>query len=85
VFVLPVAGGVFVLMALSVILQVVSYRLTGVRLFKMAPFHHHLEAGAVTWPHRLRSPCWPEPKVVVRLWLLGGGFALLGVLAGTFG
>lgn len=85
VFVLPVAGGVFVVMALSVILQVTSYKLTGVRLFKMAPFHHHLEAGVVTWPHRLRSPCWPEPKVVVRLWLLGGGFALLGVLAGTFG
>lgn len=84
-FFLPLAGGLFVLLVLSVILQVGSYKLTGVRLFKMAPFHHHFEAGSVPWPHRIRSPGWPEPKVVVRLWVLGGAFALLGVLAGTFG
>lgn len=84
VFLLPLTGGLFVVMALSVILQVASYKLTGVRLFKMAPFHHHLEAGEVAWPHRIRSPGWPEPKVVVRLWLLEVAFALLGVLAGSF-
>ena len=84
VFILPMIGGLFVLTNLSVILQVASYKLTGVRLFKMAPFHHHLEAGAVTWPHRIRSPGWPEPKVVVRLWVIGGACALLGVLAGVF-
>lgn len=79
---LPLVGGVFVLEALSVILQVGSFKLTGVRLFKMSPFHHHLEDTPVPWPHRLPSPNWPEPKVVVRLWILGGAFALLGVLAG---
>jgi phospho-N-acetylmuramoyl-pentapeptide-transferase len=84
-FLLPIVGGVFVLMPISVMLQVGSYKLTGVRLFKMAPLHHHLEAGAVTWPHRIRSPEWPEPKVVVRLWIFGAVFVLLGVLAGSFG
>ncbi|MFH1609302.1 MAG: phospho-N-acetylmuramoyl-pentapeptide-transferase [Candidatus Bipolaricaulota bacterium] len=80
-FLLPLLGGVFVLTTLSVILQVGSYKLTGVRLFKMSPLHHHLEAGAVPWPHRIPGPNWPEPKVVVRLWLLGAAFALLGILA----
>ncbi|MGB9758076.1 MAG: phospho-N-acetylmuramoyl-pentapeptide-transferase [Candidatus Bipolaricaulaceae bacterium] len=78
---LPLVGGVLVLEALSDILQVGSFKLTGVRLFKMSPFHHHLEDTPVPWPHRLSSPNWPEPKVVVRLWILGGMFALLGALA----
>lgn len=81
---LPLVGGVFVLEALADILQVGSYKLTGVRLLKMAPLHHHLEDVPVSWPHRIRSPNWPEPKVVVRLWILGATFALLGVLAGLF-
>lgn len=84
VLLLPLGGGLFAMMILSVVLQVASYKLTGVRLFKMAPFHHHLEAGTVTWPHRIRSPNWSEPKVVVRLWVLGGAFALAALLAGTF-
>ncbi len=78
---LPLAGGVFVLEVLSDILQVGSFKLTGVRLFKMSPFHHHLEDVPVSWPHRLKSPNWPEPKVVVRLWILGAIFALLSVSA----
>lgn len=78
---LPLVGGVFVLEALADILQVASYKLTGVRLLKMAPLHHHLEDAPVPWPHRLRSPLWPEPKVVVRLWILGALFALLGARA----
>lgn len=81
---LPLVGGVFVVMALSVILQVGSYKLTGVRLFKMSPLHHHLEAGGVPWPYRIPSPGWAEPKVVVRLWVLGAAFALVGVLGGSF-
>ncbi|GAB4306559.1 MAG: phospho-N-acetylmuramoyl-pentapeptide-transferase [Candidatus Bipolaricaulota bacterium] len=85
VFLLPLVGGVFVVMALSVILQVGSYKLTGVRLFKMSPFHHHLEAGEVPWPYRIRSPGWAEPQVVVRLWILGAACALVGVLARSFG
>ncbi len=78
---LPILGGVFVLEALSVILQVFSFKLTGVRLFKMSPLHHHLEDVPVSWPHCLRSPNWPEPKVVARLWILGGLFSLLALLA----
>ncbi len=78
---LPVVGGVFVIEALSDILQVASYKLTGVRLLKMSPFHHHLEDAPVPWPHRLKSPYWPEPKVVTRLWVLGAFFSLLGFFA----
>ncbi|MCS7240453.1 MAG: phospho-N-acetylmuramoyl-pentapeptide-transferase [Candidatus Bipolaricaulota bacterium] len=78
---LPLTGGVFVLEAISDILQVGSFKLTGTRLFKMSPFHHHLEDVPVPWPHRLKSPNWPEPKVVIRLWVLGAACALLCVLA----
>jgi len=85
VFFLPLIGGLFVIETLAVILQVTSYKLTGVRLLKMSPLHHHLEAGAVSWPHRIPGPNWPEPKAVVRLWILGGAFALVGALAGALG
>jgi phospho-N-acetylmuramoyl-pentapeptide-transferase len=64
---LVVVGGVFVLTALSVILQVLSYKYRGGRrIFKMAPLHHHFELIG-----------WPESKVVVRFWILGALFALL--------
>lgn len=63
---LVIVGGVFVAEALSVILQVASYRLRGKRIFKMAPLHHHFELMG-----------WPEPKVVVRFWILGVICALL--------
>ena len=64
---LVILGGVFVLEALSVILQVASFRLRGgKRIFKMAPLHHHYELSG-----------WPESKVVVRFWILGALFALL--------
>ena len=81
VFLLPILGGLFVIEALSVILQVTSFKLTGKRLLKMSPLHHHLEAGDVPWPHLLPGANWPEPKVVVRLWILCGACVLLGVLA----
>lgn len=58
--ILVVIGGVFVMEALSVILQVYSYRHTGKRLFKMAPIHHHFELSG-----------WSEPKVTVRFWIIG--------------
>ncbi|RLE30971.1 hypothetical protein DRJ27_02500, partial [Candidatus Acetothermia bacterium] len=45
------------------------------------PLHHHLEEGEVPWRYLLRSPNWPEPVVVVRLWLLSLGFVILGLLA----
>ncbi len=63
--VLALVGGVFVLEALSVILQVASFKLTGRRIFRMAPLHHHFELGG-----------WAEPKVIVRFWILSGLFAL---------
>ena len=63
---LVILGGVFVLEALSVILQVASFKMRGKRIFKMAPLHHHFELSG-----------WPEPKVVVRFWILGALFALL--------
>jgi len=66
--VLPIVGGVFVWEALSVILQVASYKLTGKRIFRMAPFHHHLQ---------LRG--WPESKVTIRLWIIAFVLALAGL------
>jgi phospho-N-acetylmuramoyl-pentapeptide-transferase len=65
---LIVVGGVFVLEAASVIIQVVSYKLRGKRVFRMAPLHHHFELIG-----------WAESKVVLRLWILGGLFAILSL------
>ncbi|MFW5926526.1 MAG: phospho-N-acetylmuramoyl-pentapeptide-transferase, partial [Wenzhouxiangella sp.] len=62
-----VMAGIFVIETLSVILQVVSFRLTGRRIFRMAPIHHHFELKG-----------WPEPKVIVRFWII----AVMLVLAG---
>ena len=67
--VLPILGGVYVLEALSVILQVVSFRLTGRRLFRMSPLHHHFELGG-----------WPENRVVFFFW----GLAIVLALAGIY-
>ncbi|NWG13104.1 MAG: phospho-N-acetylmuramoyl-pentapeptide-transferase, partial [Acidobacteria bacterium] len=64
-FLLPMIGGVFVLEALSVILQVASFRLTGRRIFRMAPLHHHFELAG-----------WTESQVVIRFWLIAVFFAL---------
>jgi phospho-N-acetylmuramoyl-pentapeptide-transferase len=54
-----IMGGVFVIETLSVILQVGSYKLTGKRIFRMAPIHHHFELAG-----------WPEPRVIVRFWII---------------
>lgn len=62
-----VMSGVFVVETVSVILQVVSYKLVGRRLFRMAPLHHHFELKG-----------WPEPRVIVRFWII----TLILVLAG---
>ena len=58
---LPVLGSLFVLETLSVILQVGRFRLTGKRVFRMAPIHHHFELGG-----------WPETTVIIRFWILSG-------------
>ena len=66
--VLFVMGGVFVIETISVILQVVSFRLTGRRLFRMAPLHHHFELKG-----------WPEPRVIVRFWIITIILVLVGL------
>jgi phospho-N-acetylmuramoyl-pentapeptide-transferase len=63
-----IIGGVFVLEAASVIIQVASYKLTKKRVFRMAPLHHHFELSG-----------WAETKVVVRFWILGGLFAIVAL------
>jgi phospho-N-acetylmuramoyl-pentapeptide-transferase len=67
-FTLVIVGGLFVLEAVSVIVQVVSFKLTGKRVFKMAPIHHHFELKG-----------WSEPKVVVRFWIISIMLALIGL------
>jgi phospho-N-acetylmuramoyl-pentapeptide-transferase len=65
---LPFIGGVYVLEALSVILQVGSFKLRGKRVFKMAPLHHHFEALG-----------WAESKVIIRFWIAGLVMALFAL------
>ncbi len=67
-FVLAIIGGLFVVEALSVIIQVVSFKTRGKRVFKMAPIHHHFEKIG-----------WSESKVVIRFWIIACIFALLGL------
>ena len=66
--VLLIMGGVFVIETVSVILQVASYKLTGKRIFKMAPLHHHFELKG-----------WPEPRVIVRFWVVTVILVLIGL------
>lgn len=66
--VLFIMGGIFVLETLSVILQVASFKLTGKRLFRMAPLHHHYELKG-----------WPEPRVIVRFWIMTVILVLIGL------
>lgn len=66
---LVVVGGVFVLEALSVIIQVISFKSTGKRVFRMSPIHHHFELGG-----------WSETKVVTVFWLVGALFAILALV-----
>ena len=66
--VLCVMGGVFVVETVSVILQVASFKLTGRRIFRMAPLHHHFELKG-----------WPEPRVIVRFWIITVMLVLVGL------
>jgi len=66
--VLMIMGGVFVMETMSVIMQVVSYKLTGKRIFRMAPIHHHFELKG-----------WPEPRVIVRFWIITVILVLIGL------
>jgi phospho-N-acetylmuramoyl-pentapeptide-transferase len=66
--VLAIIGGVFVVEALSVVIQVAVYKRTGKRVFRMAPIHHHFEQLG-----------WSEPTVVIRFWIISFVFALAGL------
>lgn len=66
--VLLIMGGVFVMETVSVILQVTSFKLTGRRIFRMAPLHHHFELKG-----------WPEPRVIVRFWIITVVLVLIGL------
>ncbi len=66
--VLAIIGGIFVMEALSVIIQVASFKLTGKRVFRMAPIHHHFEQMG-----------WTEPQVVIRFWIVSVVLALIGL------
>lgn len=67
-FVLAIIGGLFVIEALSVMIQVASFKLTGKRVFRMAPIHHHFEKLG-----------WAEPTIVIRFWIIAVIFALAGL------
>ena len=67
--VLAIAGGLFVLEAISVIVQVVSFKLTGKRVFKMAPIHHHFEQKG-----------WSESTIVIRFWIISIILAMTSLL-----
>jgi phospho-N-acetylmuramoyl-pentapeptide-transferase len=66
--VLAIIGGLFVLEAVSVMMQVASFKLTGKRIFRMAPIHHHFEKLG-----------WQEPKIVIRFWIIAMILALVGL------
>ncbi len=66
--VLVIMGGIFVVETLSVILQVGSFKLTGKRIFRMAPLHHHFELSG-----------WPEPRIIVRFWIITVILVLIGL------
>ncbi|MDJ0832053.1 MAG: phospho-N-acetylmuramoyl-pentapeptide-transferase [Gammaproteobacteria bacterium] len=66
--VLFIMGGIFVVETVSVVLQVASYKLTGRRIFRMAPIHHHFELKG-----------WPEPRIIVRFWIITVILVLIGL------
>jgi phospho-N-acetylmuramoyl-pentapeptide-transferase len=63
-----IMGGIFVLETMSVIIQVASFKLTGKRVFRMAPIHHHYELKG-----------WPEPRIIVRFWIITVILVLIGL------
>ena len=67
--ILLVAGGLFVLEAISVIVQVASFKLTGKRVFRMAPLHHHFEQKG-----------WSEPTIVIRFWIISILLAIISLI-----
>lgn len=84
--ILPLLAGVLVLEVGSAALQVSCFRLTGRRLFRMTPLHHHFEVDlGVPWTSILPGPRWPEGRLVARFWILQGAFVLLALLSAELG
>ncbi|MGQ9602050.1 MAG: phospho-N-acetylmuramoyl-pentapeptide-transferase [Candidatus Bipolaricaulia bacterium] len=80
--ILPLLGGVLVAEALSVMLQVTSYKLFHVRIFKVSPLHHHFErAKGINYRFLLPNRELEEPQITVRFWIVAGALALLGLWA----
>jgi len=80
--ILPLLAGLLVLESGSVILQVCYYRLAKKRIFKISPLHHHFErAEGIDYSYLLPTVEWPEPKIVLRLWIVQAIFVGLGILA----
>jgi len=69
VLLLPIIGFLFVIESLSVIIQLISKKFRHKKVFLSTPIHHHLEAKG-----------WPEPKIVMRFWLIGGVTAIVGLM-----
>jgi len=79
---LPLLAGLLILESASVVLQVSYFKLTGCRIFKVSPLHHHFEhAIGIDYPYLLPQVEWPEPKITLRLWILQALFTGLGILA----
>lgn len=74
VAVLPIIGFIFVIEAASALMQIFSKRVFGRKIFLSAPIHHHFQAKG-----------WPEPKIVMRFWVIGAVFAVIGVVIALFG
>lgn len=80
--ILPIMGGVLVAETLSVILQVSSFKLFGIRIFKISPLHHHFEeAKGVDYPFLLPNIEWAEPTITAGFWIATAIFCLIGILA----
>lgn len=83
---LPVIGGLFVIETCSVISQITSLKLTGKRLFKITPFHHHFEeVQGIDYEFVFSDVSWSEPKITIRFWIVEGCFALCGTLLCIYG
>lgn len=79
---LPIIGGVLVIEALSVVVQVASYKIAGIRVFKVSPLHHHFEkAKGIDYPFLLPNIEWAEPQITIRFWILSAMLGLIGIWA----
>jgi len=80
--ILPIIAIVPVMEALSIIIQVISFKFFGIRVFKVSPLHHHFEkAKGINYPFLLPTVEWPEPTITIRFWIVSAIFGLIGLWA----